>query len=166
MTRKRESSTHSAASTPRPSRRIHEERAGKHPELAGCPQCGASYREGRWTWEAPPIGSYDLVCPACVQIQADDAGGELRLEGAFVGAHRSEIEGLLRNVEENEKREHPLKRIISIREDADAVVVRVTDAKLVTQLGHAIDRAYNGELELPHSTSDRSSPARGRWRRD
>lgn len=165
MRRQRES-THSAASTPRGNRRIHEEREGKHPELAACPQCRASYRNGRWTWEAPPVGSYDLLCPACEQIREDYAGGELRLEGAFVAAHRDEIEGLLRNVEEREKSEHPLKRIMSIRPDGDAVVVRVTDAKLVTQLGHAVDRAYNGALELPPSTAEQSELARGRWRRD
>ena len=83
-----------------------------------------------------------------------------------VAAHRDEIEGLLRNVEEREKSEHPLKRIMSIRPDGDAVVVRVTDAKLVTQLGHAVDRAYNGALELPPSTAEQSELARGRWRRD
>lgn len=165
MRRQRES-THPAATTPRGNRRIHEEREGKHPDLAACPRCGACYRSGRWTWDAAPVGSYELTCPACEQIEEDYAGGEFRLEGAFVAAHRGEIEGLLRNVEEREKSEHPLKRIMSIREDAGALVVRVTDAKLVTQLGHAIDRAYNGKLELPPTSAEQSELARGRWHRD
>jgi hypothetical protein len=164
--RRRRAPDHAAASKPRSSRRIHEEKAGKLPELAGCPQCQASYRNGRWTWEPAPVGSYSLTCPACEQIADDYAGGELRLEGAFVAAHRAEIEGCLRNVEEYEKSEHPLKRIMSIRDDGDAMVVRVTDAKLVTQLGHAVDRAYNGKLELPATTADPSTVARGRWSRD
>jgi len=165
MRRQRET-THPAASTPRGNRRIHEESAGKLPELAGCPECQASYRNGRWTWEAPPIGSYAHVCPACEQIARDDAAGELRLEGRFLAGHREELEGCLRNVEAREKSEHPLKRIMSIREDGAALVVRVTDAKLVHQLGHALSKAYDGELELPGTTADRSSAARGRWRRD
>lgn len=148
------------------SRRIHEEPAGKLPELAGCPSCGASYRNGRWTWERAPIGSYALECPACVQVAADDAAGELRLSGHFLAAHRPEIEGCLRNVEEREKREHPLNRIIAIRETADGLVVRVTAARLVVQLGHALERAYDGQLALPATTADRSSPARGSWHRD
>ncbi|MFO0691877.1 MAG: BCAM0308 family protein [Myxococcota bacterium] len=165
MRRHRESD-HAAASGPRTTRRIHEERAGKLRELAGCPTCHASYRNGRWTWEAPPIGSYAHVCPACEQIAKDDVGGELHLAGDFLSAHRGEIEACLRNVEEREKREHPLKRIMSIRDEGGAVVVRVTDPKLVIQLGHALERAYDGELQLPATSSDRSSPARGHWRRD
>jgi len=165
MRRQRESS-HPAANAPRNTRRIHEESAGKLPELAGCPRCKASYRNGRWTWETPPIGSYALECPACKQIEADDAAGELRIGGLFALAHRGEIEGCLRNVEANERSEHPLKRIMSIREDGEDLVVRVTDAKLVTQLGHALENAWDGVLVLPRTTSDRSSPARGSWRRD
>lgn len=165
MRRQRESD-HAAASAPRTTRRIHDEPAGKLRELAGCPTCQASYRNGRWTWETPPIGSYSHVCPACDQIAKGDAGGELHLAGAFLAAHRAEIEACLRNVEAREKREHPLKRIMSILDEEDEVVVRVTDPKLVIQLGHALERAYDGKLELPATTADRSSPARGRWRRD
>lgn len=157
--------THPGASQPRAARRIHTELPGKLRELAGCPRCRASYRNGRWTWEAPPIGSYALECPACERIATDDAAGELRLAGGFVAAHRAEIEGCLRNVEAREKSEHPLKRIMSIRNDGDEVVVRVTDGKLVTQLGHALESAWDGELTLPATTADPSSLARGRWQR-
>lgn len=160
------SSRHPADTQPRPSRRIHQEGAGKLPELAGCPSCGASYRNGRWTWQTAPIGSYELECPACVRIAAGDAAGELRLSGRFAADHWGEIEGCLRNVEEREKREHPLNRILAIGPDGDGFLVRVTDARLVTQMGHALERAYDGRLELPATTADRSSPARGRWHRD
>ncbi len=157
---------HPAAHTPRGARRIHEEAAGKLPELAGCPRCHASYRNGRWTWEAPPIGSYALECPACVRIADDDPAGELRLTGGFVGAHRDEIEGCLRNVEARERVEHPLKRIMSLREEEGALVVRVTDAKLVNQLGHALESAWDGQLTLPKTVADPTTFARGSWHRD
>lgn len=165
MRRQRESN-HPAASLPRGARRIHVESGGKLPELAGCPTCGASYRNGRWTWQTAPIGSYSHACPACERIARDDAAGELRIEGAYAATHWSEIEGCLRNLEAREKSEHPLKRIASIREDGAARVVRVTDAKLVTQLGHALERAHDGDLELPKSSADRDAFARARWRRD
>ena len=165
MRRQRES-THTAASVPHSARRIHEESAGKLPELAGCPCCQASYRNGRWTWETPPIGSYALECPACKRIATDDPAGELRVEGKFAASHRDEIEGCLRNVEARERAEHPLKRIMSIRDEGGAIVVRVTDAKLVTQLGHALASAWDGELVLPKTTADQSPFARASWRRD
>ena len=164
--RRQRDSKHPAAHTPRGARRIHDEPAGKLPELAGCPRCRASYRNGRWTWEAPPIGSYAHECPACVRIAADDPAGELRLSGRFVGAHRDEIEGCLRNVEAHEREEHPLKRIMSLREEEGELVVRVTDPKLVTQLGHALESAWDGRLSLPKTTADPASYARGTWHRD
>lgn len=164
--RRQRQTTHSASSQPRSPRRVHTESRKKLPELARCPECEASYRGGRWTWERAPIGAYAYECPACRQIAADDAAGELRLSGAFVPRHRDELEHCLRNAEAHEKREHPLKRILSIRGEGAELVVRVTDAKLVTQLGHALASAYDGELVLPRSTADRSSPARGSWRRD
>ena len=165
MRRQRES-THTAANAPHNARRIHEESAGKLPEVAACPRCQASYRNGRWTWETAPTGFYALECPACKCIAADDPAGELRLEGKFATAHRDEIEGCLRNVEERERAEHPLKRIMSIRDEDGGVVVRVTDAKLVTQLGHALASAWDGTLVLPRTTADKSSFARASWRRD
>jgi len=165
MRRQRESD-HPAASKPRSPRRIHVEAPSKLPELAACPRCGASYRNGRWTWETAPAGSYAQTCPACERIARDDADGELALSGRFLAAHRAEIEGCLRNVEAHEKAEHPLKRILSMRDEDDTLVVRVTDAKLVRSLGHALERAWDGELALPPTTADASSPARGRWHRD
>ncbi len=158
--------THVAASQPRGARRIHSESAGKLPELAACPRCQATYRNGRWTWEASPVGSYALECPACERIASDDAAGELRIAGKFAVAHRDEIEGCLRNVEAREKSEHPLKRIMSIRDEGAELVVRVTDAKLVSQLGHALEKAYDGDLELPATTVEKADLARVRWRRD
>lgn len=164
--RRRRKPTHVGSSLPRAARRIHSETAGKRPELAGCPRCRASYRKGRWTWEAPPADAYALECPACVRIASDAAAGELRIAGGFAAAHREEIEGCLRNVEAREKSEHPLKRIMSIRVDGQDLVVRVTDTKLVSQLGHALESAYDGKLVLPATTADKSSPARGHWQRD
>lgn len=51
--RRQRDPNHPAANAPRTTRRIHEEGPGKLPELAGCPRCNASYRNGRWTWETP-----------------------------------------------------------------------------------------------------------------
>jgi NMD protein affecting ribosome stability and mRNA decay len=165
MPRKR-SKTHPAAGQPRPSRRIHEEVPGKRRELAGCPSCGASYREGRWTWKTAPAGSYEEVCPACQRIADDFPAGEVRVEGAFVGPHREELVGLIRHVEERERGEHPLKRIMAIEDEGAGFVVTVTDAKLAPAMGRALHSAYEGDLELPPTTSDRENLVRVRWTRD
>lgn len=164
--RRQRSSTHPAAGKPRPSRRIHEEPPGKLPELAACPRCGASYRDGRWTWKSAPAGAYEHVCPACERIASDYPAGVLHVEGSFVAAHRGELLALIRGVEERERDEHPLKRVMDVTDEGTGFVVTVTDAKLAQSLGRALKKAYAGHLESPPSTSEKQNLVRVRWARD
>ena len=164
--RRKRTETHPAARNPRPSRRIHSEPPEKLPEQAACPECGASYRAGRWTWRPAPADAYPHVCPACERIEADYPAGILRLEGAFARSHRDELLALLRNLEERERREHPLKRIMNVREEGSEIVVSVTDAKLALTFGRALQRSYEGALEQPPTDSERGNLLRVRWARD
>jgi len=164
--KRRRPPSHPAARMPRPSRRIHEEPSGKLPEIAACPRCQASYRNGRWTWKAPPVGAYEHVCPACERIETDEPAGVLRAEGAFVAAHRDEIVRLLRNIEERERNEHPLKRIIRLEDEDDGLRVAATNAKLVETFGHALQEAYEGRLDRPPRTGGTERFVRIRWARD
>jgi hypothetical protein len=164
--RRKRSATHPAAKTPRSSRRIHEEPPDKLPELAGCPRCGASYRNGRWTWKTAPAGSYEHVCPACERVAADYPAGVLQVEGAFAASHRDDLIGLIRNLEERESAEHPLKRIMAVTDEGAGFVVTVTDAKLVETFGRALKKGYEGRLERPPTTSEKPNRVRIRWSRD
>jgi hypothetical protein len=115
--RRKRSTTHSAAQQPRPSRRVPS--SGEPEKLAdvtGSPKCGASYREGRWTWQSAPAGSSERLCPACERITYHYPAGVLHVEGGFAALHRDDLIGLLRNVEERERSNHPLKRIMSIEQ--------------------------------------------------
>lgn len=165
--RRKRSETHAAASTPRPARRIHEEAGaeGKLPELAACPDCGASYRNGRWTWQRAPADAYEHVCPACERIASDYPDGILCVEGAFAATHRDELTGLLRNIEARERAEHPLKRLMAIADEGSGFVATVTDGKLVRSFGRALEHAYGGELEEP-TTQDVENIVRVRWSRE
>jgi ribosomal protein L32 len=160
------SKTHPSSKSPRPPRRIHEETQGKLPELAGCPTCGASYREGRWTWEKAPLGSYEHVCPACERIEAQYPAGMLTVDGAFAASHRDELLGLIRNIESSQRAEHPLKRIMAIEDQGTGFVVTVTDGKLAMTFGRALEKAYDGEFEHPPTTSDKENLVRVRWSRE
>ena len=164
--RRKRSSAHSAAGKPRPPRRLPAAVEAKLPEVASCPRCAASYREGRWTWQTAPAGSYEKICPACERIGSGYPAGVLRVQGAFAAAHRDELIGLLRNVEERERGDHPLKRIMSIGDEAGGFVVQTTDAKLTVALGRALEKAYDGRLEHPPTTADTENLVRVRWARD
>ena len=92
---------------------------GKLQEPTVCPQCGASYRNGRWTWDEAPKGEVNSqLCQACQRINDRYPAGELAIQGSFVAAHKQEILNLAKNIEEAEQTEHPLNRIMDI-EDLD-----------------------------------------------
>jgi NMD protein affecting ribosome stability and mRNA decay len=168
--RRKRSPTHTAASQPRPARRLrpraHGSARGKLPQVTACPSCGASYREGRWTWQAAPDGAHERICPACERIAERYPAGVLRVEGAFVARHRDDLIGLVRNIEERERSRHPLKRIMRIARRRNGFVAETTDGKLAQTLGRALRKAYAGELEHPLTTADTDNLVRVRWLRD
>lgn len=160
--------THPAASQPRPSRRIHQpapSRRGKLREGASCPRCGASYHEGRWSWRGAPVESYPHVCPACERIATEYPAGVLHVAGGFAARHRDELVGLVRHVEERERCQHPIKRIVGIRDEDGGFAVETTDAKLAVALGRALHRAYAGTLEHPQTSLDKENLVRVHWTR-
>jgi len=164
--RRKRSTTHPGAGTPRSAHQIHEEKPGKLPEIAACPRCGASYRGGRWTWKTAPAGAYERVCPACQRIADDYPAGVLHVGGRFAASHRDELLALLRHVEERERNEHPQKRIMAIADEDTGFAVSTTDAKLAESFGRALKRAYEGTLERSATTSERQNLVRVRWVRD
>jgi NMD protein affecting ribosome stability and mRNA decay len=157
-------STGPRSENPRAPRR--EERPGKLPELAGCPRCGASYRDGRWTWSAAPADAYERTCPACERIEANYPASVIDVDGAFVGPHRDDLIGLIRNIETRERDAHPLKRILNIESTESGFRVTTTDAKLADSFGRALTHAYAGRLERPRTASDRENLVRLHWSRD
>jgi hypothetical protein len=109
------------------------------------------YRAGRWMWGAPPVDAHRERCPACQRIRDDQPAGILTLSGAFLREHQEELLGLARNVEEREKGEHALKRIMAVREEKEAIVVTTTDPGLARNIGDALRDAYEGELDYQYT---------------
>jgi NMD protein affecting ribosome stability and mRNA decay len=145
--------------TPRPARRdrLIEERehdvykSSRKPKApATCPDCGAVFRDGRWSWSSSAGLPGGERCPACQRIQDHFPAGIVTLRGEFQVEHRDEILGLARNVEEREKAEHPLKRIMESRSEKDTLVITTTDMHLARSIGDAIHRAYEGELDYEY----------------
>lgn len=126
----------------------------KLPDPACCPTCRAAYRKGRWTWGAAPEGATRHKCPACRRIEDDLPGGYLTLKGDFLRQHRDEILSLVTAREAREKSEHPLQRIIAVRDVADGVQVTTTDLHLARGIARAVQEAYKGELELAFSKDE------------
>lgn len=138
----------------------------KPKEPTVCPECGAVFRQGRWQWSAEPLeDAHEVVCPACERIRDDMPAGILTLSGAFLEKHRDEILKLIHNKVEEEKANHPMKRLMGIEDGLEGeLVVKFTDLHLPRGAGEAIERAYEGELEIQYTKE--SNLVRVYWKRD
>lgn len=130
---------------------------------SACTECGAMYRDGRWQWGSPPVDAKPVLCPACHRSRDGLPAGILSLEGAFHLAHRGEVLGLLRNVEEREVKNHALKRIMSVEEQGETLTVTTAHPGLARSLGDALHHAYQGELDYEYP--DEGGVLRVRWSR-
>jgi NMD protein affecting ribosome stability and mRNA decay len=135
----------------------------KPSEPAACPDCNAVFRDGRWQWRTPVFGAAEHLCPACRRSRDAYPAGEISLSGPFLAEHRDEILALARNVEEKEKQNHPLERIMAVDEQADPVRITTTGMHVARAIGAAIEHAYRGELTFHYEKG--GDLLRMRWSR-
>ena len=136
----------------------------KLPEPTLCPSCQAVFRSGRWQWLSPvPRDVNEEHCPACRRIGDKVPAGILTLSGEFFAEHREEIMNLVRNKEETEKAQHPLKRLMTVEDQGNSSVLTFTDTHLPRGVGEAIQRAYEGELDIQYTKE--SNIVRVTWSR-
>ena len=113
-----------------------------------CPDCQATYHEGRWTWRPGPVDAPRHLCSACERIRDDYAAGFVRVRGRFALAHRDEILAIIRNTEARQKQEHPIHRLMDVVEDGADLFLRTTEPHLAQAIGHALEGAFKGKLVL------------------
>jgi len=127
---------------------------GKLPGPTVCPQCSAVFLDGRWRWGAVPADAYSAICPACHRLHDHYPAGFVKLEGTFFTTHSDEIMRLISHHAQHERAEHPLKRIMEIEKDGDAVLVTTTDIHLARGIGEALHHAYQGKLEFHYNPEE------------
>jgi NMD protein affecting ribosome stability and mRNA decay len=128
-----------------------------------CPECDAVFRDGRWRWAQGPADAPRALCPACRRTRDRYPAGLVTLSGDHLRAHRDEILRLVRHVEEREKREHPMERIMAIEDRDDGVVVSTTEMHLARAIGEAVHDAHHGTLDYRYVEED--SRLRVTWSR-
>jgi len=168
--KRQRSKTHPAASTPRLDRLVQEKGgdtyglSAKLPDPTVCTDCGVMYRDGRWIWGSAPADAHRTLCPACHRTRDDYPAGVVHIEGEFAAAHLDEIQGLARNLEEREKQNHPLQRIMRIAATDDGGwEIATTDGHLARGIGDALQHAYKGELDYHYTEA--ANLLRVKWKR-
>jgi hypothetical protein len=112
-----------------------------------CPQCGAIYRSGRWQWGPRPSEAREAICQACHRSNDNHPAGVVSLTGSFVRPNRPEIVRLAEAQALGERQDHPLNRIIDIKQSEDRVVITTTDLHLPQRIGAAMLRTFQGTLD-------------------
>lgn len=141
-------------------------------EPAVCKECGAVYAKRRWTAANLTSGASNqihpvrvTVCPACKQKNSGEPRGFVFLDGAFFVRHQDEIESLLRNEAERAAENNALARILGWkRDDGHNLTVTTTTEHLAQRLGHALEKAFCGEVQYDFSHENKL--ARVSWQRD
>jgi hypothetical protein len=157
-------------------KRVNHE-AGRHrtlraePEPIICATCGAVYSKRRWVAQSDgSIGNEELrrarvkQCPACNRKAAGVPSGYLEASGSFLAAHRAEIEHLLRNEAARAAEDNPIARIIDWNGKGKKLKLTTTTEHLAQRLGHALEKAFHGEVEYDFSHENKL--ARVNWHRD
>ena len=152
--------------------RHHTARAPKEPAV--CVVCGDVYADRRWERpvtdrEAAKHPAFrpaeEVVCPACKREQEGVPSGYLHLGGAFLAAHGEEIRRLIRNEAERSAEDNPQARIMNWETDREGgLTVATTTEHLAQRLGHAVEKAYDGEIRYDFSHENKL--AHVWWRRE
>ncbi len=132
-------------------------------EPTRCPDCGAVYHKGRWGWGTAPQGAHAARCPACHRIHDAFPAGHVQLSGEYFDQHREEILARVRHVEETEKKDHALERIMEISANGAGMVVTTTGTHLARRIGEAVHSAYKGKLEFHYNKQE--NLLRAHWKR-
>ena len=135
---------------------IHDSYKSKRklPEPTRCPDCGAVFHRGRWTWGSAPQDADEERCPACHRIHDKFPAGYVSLGGPFFASHREDVLNIARRREAHERAEHPLERIMAIEAEDGGVLITTTDAHLARDIGEAVQSAYKGDLEYHYNDAD------------
>lgn len=131
-------------------------------EAAFCGQCGALYRNKRWTVEEDKAvkarkesALNRVTCPACRRMADNNPAGIVTLSGRYLPEHKDDILNAIRNIESRSRVKNPLGRIMNIVADKGTITVATTEDKLAQKIGREIFKAHHGELHYRWNHEER-----------
>ena len=106
------------------------------------------FSNGRWAWKDLPKNAHKTLCPACKRSADNYPAGRIKLSGEFYHDHKEEITNLIQNIENQEKTERPLERVMSIQSKKNETILTTTGIHIARRIGEALARAYKGKFEF------------------
>jgi hypothetical protein len=119
-----------------------------------CPECSAVFQKGRRQWLEAAACAHRETCTACKRTHDNFPAGYVTLEGPYFNSHSEDILRTVKNHEQHQRQEHPLKRIIAIEQQGDTTVITTTDVHLARGIAEAVKHTFQGELELHYNPGE------------
>jgi NMD protein affecting ribosome stability and mRNA decay len=135
---------------PRVSKSTHHDtyaRRAKNEGAVVCKRCGVVHHGGKWSWGKAAGETRAGLCPACERIRDHYPAGTIRLDKGLL-EFRDEIKHLIANVEELEKVEHPLERVMDIQESANGMVVTTTGLHVARRITSKLERRFHKKARI------------------
>ena len=129
-------------------------RATKGAGALVCSDCGVVEHKGKWYWGAPPLTELRSGrCPACKRIHDRQPAGILRLKGVLFD-QREEVLRLAHNLEEAEKAEHPMERLMEARVSDGCLVITTTGIHLARKIAHRVARRFHRKPRIRYADDE------------
>lgn len=128
----------------------------KRREHSLCKGCGALFVNGRWTWKETTGETHLCTCPACRRIADRFPAGMIEIRGDFFHSHREEVVNLIRNVEEQQKADRPMERIMELSNGKGMTLVTTTGVHLARRIGEALSRSYKGDYSFQYGDGEKT----------
>lgn len=138
-----------------PSTRHHVyERKAKPADAIVCDQCALVWFGGRWYHGAPPFGEVrGGLCPACQRIRDRFPAGTIRVPADSAKAVR-EISNIARRLEESERAEHPLERLMDVVREDGTIVITTTGIHLARRITSKLERYVRADATFHYGDED------------
>lgn len=121
------------------------ERTAKPADAIVCDRCALVWHGGRWFHGAPPFGEVrGGLCPACRRIHDRFPAGTVRVPAASATAAR-EIHSIAHRLEESERAEHPLERLMDVVDQDGTVLITTTGIHLARRITAKLERLLRAD---------------------
>lgn len=131
---------------------------GKHAGVLCCTLCGVVYQAGQWHWQPAPTAARPILCPACRRVRQRYAAHLLRIAGV-PRDQRAELLHMVCRIAELERAEHPLERLMLLRDQGSAIELATTGTHLARRLLASLLRRWRHHLHVQHGADS----SRLRW---
>lgn len=122
---------------------------------AVCKRCHAVHEDKHWFFSEKEYArlskdknTHVVVCPGCQRVKDKHVDGVVNIKSNLVKEKEQELLNLIHHEEKIELEKNPLSRVIDIEIKKGFISIQTTTEFLATRIGHAIDKAYNGNLEI------------------